>query len=172
MSQDRPSIAWKLVLGARCTLFTLPWLAQLLLADVALSALLPISALFPNLAYDLSSRIAGSVWSGIQTIFTYVNRAHIVVSGSEKMRRMESAIVISNHVEWTDFYMIQELAVKAGMLGRCRWFAKQQLRWVPFLGWGLWAMGMPLVSRKWTSDQREMDRVFHGVLERKWPMCE
>jgi 1-acyl-sn-glycerol-3-phosphate acyltransferase len=41
-----------------------------------------------------------------------------------------------------------------------------------FLGWGLWAMNMPLVSRRWMSDQREIDRVFRRVLERKWPICE
>ena len=68
--------------------------------------------------------------------------------------------------------MIQELAIKTGMLGRCRYFAKSQLRWIPLLGWGLWAMNMPLVTRKWMSDQREMDRVFRGVLERKWPICK
>ena len=67
---------------------------------------------------------------------------------------------------------IQELAIRSGMLGRCRWFAKQQLKWVPFLGWGLWAMGMPLVSRKWMTDQKEMSRVFRGPLERRWPLCE
>ncbi|KAI7296967.1 hypothetical protein KC352_g39 [Hortaea werneckii] len=31
-------------------------------------------------------------------------------------------------------------------------------------------MGMPLVSRRWTQDQREMDRVFDGVLQRRWPI--
>ena len=149
-----------------------PWVTQLFVADILLSALLPVSVLFPNLCYGASSRIAELVWRGIQTIFTRVNGASITVSGVEKLPKAESAIVVSNHVEWTDFYMIQELAIRAGMLGRCRWFAKQQLRWVPFLGWGLWAMSMPLVSRNWMHDQREMDRVFYGVLQRKWPMCK
>lgn len=157
---------------ARCAIFLLPWLAHLLVADVFLSALLPVSALAPTLAYNVSSTIAASVWHGIQLIFTRVNRANIVVSGGEKLPRGESAIVVANHVEWADFYMIQQLAIESGMLGRCRWFAKQQLKWVPFLGWGLWVMGMPLVSRKWTADQREMDRVFHGILTRHWPVCE
>jgi hypothetical protein len=57
------------------------------------------------------------------------------------------------------------------MLGRCRWFAKKEPKWVPFLGWGLWAMGMPLVSRKWMQDKRELRRVFDGVARRKWPIC-
>lgn len=165
-------MATALVGSLRCAAFFVPWLAHLLLADVALSLLLPVSVVAPSLAYNLSSTIAESVWRGIQSIFTRINHAEIIVSGVEKLPRGESAIVVANHVEWTDFYMIQEVALRCGMLGRCRWFAKQQLKWVPFLGWGLWAMGMPLVSRKWMQDQREMDRVFAGVLQRQWPTCE
>ena len=172
MSGERSYPIRTLVLGARCALYIVPWLAHLLVADIALSALLPVSVFFPDLCYNASSHIAASVWRGIQLIFTRVNRASITVSGIEKLPSNESAIVVSNHVQWTDFYLIQELAIRAGMLGRCRWFAKKELKWVPFLGWGLWAMNMPLVSRKWTSDQREIDRVFRGVLERKWPICE
>ena len=160
-----------LALALRGALLVVPWLAQLLLADLLLSALLPLSIFFPDRCHALSSRIAESIWRGVQRIFTQSNGAEIVVSGAETLPQGESAIVVSNHVQWTDFYMIQELAEKAGMLSRCRWFAKQQLKWVPFLGWGLWAMGMPLVSRRWTQDQREMDRVFQGVLQRHWPIC-
>jgi 1-acyl-sn-glycerol-3-phosphate acyltransferase len=165
------SIFWKVFLGFRCAVVTTAWVSHLFFANIALSALLPASALFPDLCYNLSSRIAESVWRGVQTIFTRVNHANIILSGADKLPARESAIVISNHVEWTDFYMIQELAIHTGMLGRCRWFAKQQLKWVPFLGWGLWAMGMPLVSRNWMRDQKEIDRVFRGVVERQWPIC-
>jgi 1-acyl-sn-glycerol-3-phosphate acyltransferase len=90
-----------------------------------------------------------------------------VLSGI-KLPKLESAIVIANHVSWTDFFMIQAVvAVHAGMLSRCRWFAKIHLRAVPFLGWGLWAMGVPLVSKDWTHDKRELDRVFRGIADRK-----
>lgn len=155
----------------RGILFLIPWLAQLLVADALLSMLLPISTVLPTFCYDLSSNVAWSVWRAIQWMFTAYNGAKITVSG-DALPYGETAIVISNHVEWSDFYMIQELAVRAGMLSRCRWFAKQQLKWVPFLGWGLWAMGMPLVTRKWMHDKKEIDRVFKGVIKYHWPMCE
>lgn len=148
-----------------------PWILHLLATDVLLSALLPLSYFFPTLVYNLSSGLASLVWRGIQTIFTRFNRARITVSGTQ-LPKSESAIVLSNHVSWTDFYLIQHLALKSGMLGRCRWFAKEQLKWVPFLGWGLWAMGMPLISRSWDKDQRELDRVFKGPKFFRWPMCE
>ncbi|PHH87859.1 hypothetical protein CDD83_8312 [Cordyceps sp. RAO-2017] len=145
-----------------------PWLLYLFLADVALSLLLPLRPLAPRLVYDASSRIAGSVWAWIQAIFERANGADIVCSG-DALPPGESAVVVANHVAWADFYMIQALAQRAGMLGRCRYFAKRQLRLVPFLGWGLWAMGMPMVSRNWLRDRRELERVFSGLVHDRFP---
>lgn len=165
------SVYSRAFLGARCAVILLPWLIHLLVADIALSTLLPVSIFWPDLCYNVSSHIAESVWRRVQHIFTRTNGAQITVSGLKSVPVRENAIVVSNHIEWADFYLLQELAERSGMLGRCRWFAKRQLKWVPFLGWGLWAMGMPLVSRNWTQDQKEMDRVFDGLLQRRWPMC-
>jgi 1-acyl-sn-glycerol-3-phosphate acyltransferase len=153
----------------RGTTLTFPWIIHLFITDVAISLLLPISFLFPTVSYNLSSSLAFLVWSGIQNIFRF-NGGHITVSGAE-LPRNESAIVVANHVAWTDFYLIQHLAIRAGMLSRQRYFAKQQLRYVPFLGWGLWAMGMPLVSREWVKDKSEMNRVFNGIIKNQWPIC-
>lgn len=154
----------------RALIHLLPWLLHLSLANTLLSLLLPLALLSPTQTYDASSLIAYTVWAHIQHLFTRTNGAHILVTG-DPLPPGESAIVVSNHVDWTDFYLIQELALRAGMLGRCRWFAKKELKWVPFLGWGLWAMGMPLVSRKWMEDRKELDKVFRGVTESKWPIC-
>jgi len=170
-SAENKAAMTTILLTIRMLLVFIPWILQLLLADLALSALLPATAVQPSLTYHLASVIAESIWAGIQHICVDHNDARIVLTG-DALPHGESAIVVSNHVEWCDFYMIQALAQRSGMLGRCRWFAKQQLKWVPFLGWGLWAMGMPLVSRNWTEDKREMDRVFHGVTVQKWPVCK
>lgn len=159
-----------LYLAFRFTLVFLPWLTQLLVADLLLSVLVPAATVYPTLVYNVSSKIAEFIWRGVQRICVEHNHAAITIAG-DGLPKAESAIVIANHVEWSDFYLIQALALRSQMLARCRWFAKQQLKWVPFLGWGLWAMGMPLVSRQWTEDKREMERLFHGVQVEKWPMC-
>lgn len=103
--------------------------------------------------------------------FEVFNGAKITFSG-DALPRGESAVVVANHVGWCDFYMIQALAVKAGMLSRARYFAKIQLRYVPFLGWGLWALDMPMVTRNWLKDKRELDRIFTGIVKRRWPTCK
>jgi 1-acyl-sn-glycerol-3-phosphate acyltransferase len=148
-----------------------PWVVHLFATDIVLSALLPFSFVFPSFIYNVSSELASLVWRGVQTIFTRFNRARITTSG-DQLPKNESAIVVANHVSWADFYLVQHLALKCGMLGRCRWFAKQQLKWVPFLGWGLWAMGMPMISRRWDKDQQELDRVFRGPKSYRWPICQ
>ncbi|KAI1341484.1 1-acyl-sn-glycerol-3-phosphate acyltransferase [Xylariaceae sp. FL0016] len=153
----------------RGVLLVAPWVLWLGVADFGLSLLLPVKIIAPNLTYRLSSWIAYSVWWWVQAIFEKNNGANIRFYG-DRLPRKESAIVVANHVSWADFYMIQAMALRSGMLGQCRWFAKIQLRVVPFLGWGLWAMGMPMVSRKWMRDQRELQRVFSGVVDKKWPM--
>ncbi|KAK7432551.1 hypothetical protein QQZ08_000758 [Neonectria magnoliae] len=147
---------------------TVPWVLYLLLADIALSLLLPLKLISPRLVYNTSSLIAQSVWAWIQAIFTHFNGARISTSG-DLLPPDESAVVVANHVAWADFYLIQALAQRSGMLGRCRYFAKAQLRLVPFLGWGLWAMGMPLVSRNWLKDKTELDHVFSNVVQRAFP---
>lgn len=162
--------AKQIITGARGMLITVPWVFYLFLIDILLSALLPVSWFLPNWTYDASSLLAYTVWVWIQGIFEIVNGADIVVSGAQ-LPKGESAIVIANHVSWTDFYMIQAVAQRSGMLSRCRWFAKIQLKWVPFLGWGLWVMGFPLVSRQWMRDKKELDRVFSGIVDKKWPTC-
>ncbi|KAL5329756.1 hypothetical protein ACEPPN_003273 [Leptodophora sp. 'Broadleaf-Isolate-01'] len=146
----------------------IPWALYLVLMDLVCSILLPFSYFFPDGVYNASSFVAFTNWNWIQCIFEVFNGGVITMSG-DQVPEGESAIVISNHVSWTDFYMIQALAIRAGMLSRCRWFAKIELRWVPLLGWGIWAMGMPMVSRQWTKDKKELDRVFAGITVRKWP---
>ncbi|QPG99253.1 hypothetical protein C2857_001314 [Epichloe festucae Fl1] len=153
---------------SRGILITLPWVLYLLLADILLSLLLPLALFAPRSVYDASSLIALSVWAWIQLIFESFNGARIETSG-DPLPKGESAIVVANHVAWSDFYMIQALAQRSGMLGYCRYFAKSQLKAVPFLGWGLWAMGMPLVSRNWLKDKSELDRVFSGIVDDEFP---
>jgi 1-acyl-sn-glycerol-3-phosphate acyltransferase len=157
-------------MALRGVLIMTPWAVGLVILDLLLSALLPISWFFPDWVYNASSSLAFVLWNWIQVIFEAINGGKITMSG-DTLPAGESAIVIANHVSWTDFYMIQFLAIQSGMLGRCRWFAKIELRLVPLLGWGIWAMGMPMVSRQWTKDKKELDRVFAGIVVRKWPTC-
>jgi 1-acyl-sn-glycerol-3-phosphate acyltransferase len=47
----------------------------------------------------------------------------------------ENAFILCNHQSWTDFYPIHALAQKKEMLSRCRYFAKNTLKYIPILGY-------------------------------------
>ena len=148
-----------------------PFLIGLLIADIIISLTVPLSSLFPLPIYNFNSAIAQFTWSWIQHIF-YTHTPRITYSGDWKLiTELENALVVCNHVSWADFYLIQALAIEKKMLGRCRYFAKASLKWVPLLGWGFVALGMPLVSRNWTSDEREFGRLFGRMKRNRWPMC-
>jgi 1-acyl-sn-glycerol-3-phosphate acyltransferase len=58
--------------------------------------------------------------------------------------RNESAVVISNHQTYADYYLVQALSGPAGMLGRCRYFVKKEVVWqIPFFGWAFWVSPPP-----------------------------
>ncbi|KAK4649335.1 uncharacterized protein QC761_117905 [Podospora bellae-mahoneyi] len=147
----------------RGLLLVTPFLLSTGLANLTLFLLPFAKLLLPSsLIHTLCSLIAGTlVYRFIQHIFTAINSAEITFSGDTPLPN-ESAIVISNHVAWSDFYLVQAAADKANMGGHTRYFAKAGLKW------GLWGMGMPTVTREWTRDKRELERVFRGVKEEGW----
>ncbi|SPN97140.1 probable 1-acyl-sn-glycerol-3-phosphate acyltransferase delta [Cephalotrichum gorgonifer] len=152
----------------RGIIIAVPWFLSLLVADIIFTSLLPLVPVTPDIVYGISSAVVRFEWKWIQAIFEVVNGAEISVSG-DTVPDGESGLVIANHVCWSDFYMIQAVAIRSGMISRLRYFAKVQLLWVPLLGWGFWSLGMPLVSRDWVKDKAEMDRVFSGIVKRRWP---
>ncbi|KAG9242045.1 hypothetical protein BJ878DRAFT_536139 [Calycina marina] len=125
----------------------LPWVLELILMDLIISALLHISYFFPNWNFNACSF----------NIFEVVNGGKITYSG-DILPQGEITVVIAYHVNWADVYMILGLAIKAGMLSRCRWLSKIGLRWVPLLGWGILGTGMPMVTRNWLKEKTELDR--------------
>ena len=156
---------------ARGVFHFVPFLLAFLVVNILVSLTLPLSFVYPTPVYNVNSHIATFLFGYIQAIFN-LHKPRISYSGDFlSIPYYENALVISNHVSWSDFWLIQCLAIKKGMLGRCRYFAKSTLKWVPLLGWGFVAIGMPLVSRNWTKDGAEFKALFEKILRNKWPMC-
>lgn len=155
----------------RALVFLIPWSLHLLLANLLLTFTLIPSVFIPSQIYALNSQIVYTVWKAIQNFFERKRGARISFSG-DPLPLYENALVVSNHVSWSDLYLVQAVAARAGMLGSCRYFAKAQLKWVPLLGWGLVAVGMPMVTRNWASDRREFEALFQGIKNGGWPICK
>lgn len=78
-------------------------------------------------------------------IFELTNNIDWQINWPDDLSKKESYLVISNHMSWVDIiFVMQLLAAKAPAP---RFFLKQQLIWVPFIGIGAWALDMPFMRR-------------------------
>lgn len=63
----------------------------------------------------------------------------IAVSTNHTKRCVSSLTQGQNHQGFSDFYLSQHVARKAGMLGSCRYFVKKEIVWqIPLFGWAFW----------------------------------
>lgn len=67
------------------------------------------------------------------------------VSGLEGLQRQGSYLMISNHQSWVDILALQ--LVFNRRIPFLKFFIKDVLKWVPFLGLAWWAMDMPFMKR-------------------------
>lgn len=81
------------------------------------------------------------------------------VRGVESLSTREWYLVVSNHRSWVDILILQ--AVFRGHIPFLKFFIKQRLVWVPFLGLAWWAMDMPFMKR-YTRAQIERDPSLRG----------
>jgi 1-acyl-sn-glycerol-3-phosphate acyltransferase len=78
-------------------------------------------------------------------IFGLTNALRIDARGLAGLQRDGWYLVVSNHRSWVDILVLQ--AVFARRIPFLKFFLKQQLIWVPFLGLAWWALDFPFMRR-------------------------
>ncbi|CAG8564404.1 5607_t:CDS:2, partial [Paraglomus occultum] len=119
--------------------------------------------------WNINTRGAFSLWWVMQYIFERRHKGKISYSGDE-LSSGDSAIVISNHRSFSDFYMLHSIAVRRNMLPHLKYFAKDSLKFIPFFGWGMWLMGMLFVTRNWTQDEAKIEKMFKTIKRYEAPV--
>ncbi|KAJ1551000.1 hypothetical protein HK096_003742 [Nowakowskiella sp. JEL0078] len=116
----------------------------------------------------LNGSMAYIVWYWMNLVFEYLDSAKISFSG-DILPYGENAIVICNHMTWTDY------------------FAKDSLKFVPGIGWGEWCismknmkkiehflgmymMGMIFIKRNWNNDKKNIDKTFNNIKSTRLPV--
>jgi 1-acyl-sn-glycerol-3-phosphate acyltransferase len=88
----------------------------------------------------------GEAWIAVNTFFLRVTQPTVYdVRGLEGLRRDVSYLVVSNHQSWVDIPVLQGVFLRR--LPFLRFFLKQQLIRVPFLGAAWWALDFPFMKR-------------------------
>ena len=70
---------------------------------------------------------------------------HWEIRGMEQLDRRQWYLMISNHQSWVDILALQTVFNRR--IPFLKFFIKQQLIWVPFLGIAWWALDMPFMKR-------------------------
>lgn len=85
-------------------------------------------------------------WCGINNSYIdKVQKLHWEITGVNTLHSKKWYLVISNHQSWLDIVILQRLF--NGKIPVLKFFVKDQLKWIPFLGFSWWAMGCPFMKR-------------------------
>ncbi|BCN25506.1 acyltransferase [Vibrio alfacsensis] len=86
------------------------------------------------------------VWATINAgILSLSNRIEWDVQGGEHLKKDGWYLLISNHLSWTDIVVL--CCVFKDRIPMPKFFLKQQLLYVPFIGLACWALDMPFMRR-------------------------
>jgi len=78
-------------------------------------------------------------------ILALSNRVEWDVQGIENLKKDGWYLLISNHLSWTDIVVL--CCVFKDRIPMPKFFLKQQLLYVPFIGMACWALDMPFMRR-------------------------
>ena len=122
---------------------TLFWVPMVLTLAV-LKLIVPLKPWRTFMTYLLDACAVGwiSVNNFNQRLFS---RTTLEVSGLEGLARNDWYLVIANHQSWVDILLLQRVFNRE--VPFLKFFLKQQLIWVPFLGLAWWALDFPFMRR-------------------------
>lgn len=94
-----------------------------------------------------------SLIDSIATFWSDINNAYInlnknlkwEISGVDELNPKSWYLVMANHQSWLDIVVLQYVFTRK--IPILKFFIKDQLKWVPFLGFAWWAMGCPFMKR-------------------------
>ncbi|SNY49407.1 1-acyl-sn-glycerol-3-phosphate acyltransferase [Arsukibacterium tuosuense] len=85
-------------------------------------------------------------WTIVNTgLINLFNDVDWQISGEQTLDRESWYLLIANHKSWLDIPVVSGFAHK--LIPEPKFFLKDQLKWIPFLGTGCWALDMPYMKR-------------------------
>ncbi len=133
----------------------LPCSFSLFALNLALWGLLvtPLGILKLLLPFKTAHRLTALAGKGCYRGWTLGNTALInlfnnvdwQVSGAQTLDQHSWYLLISNHKSWLDIPIVSTVA--HSRIPEPKFFLKDELKWMPFLGTGCWALDMPFMKR-------------------------
>lgn len=106
--------------------------------------------LIPNLRWKVwCTRMVDKIvvlWCGCNNLYiSLTQKIQWQISGLENLKPNDWYLLVANHQSWLDIVILQRLFNRK--IPSIKFFIKDQLKWVPLLGFSWWAMGCPFMKR-------------------------
>jgi 1-acyl-sn-glycerol-3-phosphate acyltransferase len=113
----------------------------------------PLGIIKLLLPFKTAHRVTGFAGKGCYRGWTRVNTALInlfnnadwQINGAQQLDKARWYLLISNHKSWLDIPVVS--TVTHSRIPEPKFFLKDELKWLPFLGTGCWALDMPFMKR-------------------------
>ncbi|HSG52671.1 MAG TPA: acyltransferase [Rheinheimera sp.] len=133
----------------------LPFSFSLFALNLALWGILvtPLGIIKLILPFKAVHRLTGFAGKGCYRGWTIGNTALInlfnkvdwQITGAQELEQQSWYLLISNHRSWLDIPVVSTVAHRR--IPEPKFFLKDELKWLPFLGTGCWALDMPFMKR-------------------------
>jgi len=144
-------------------------LSAALIVNVLQLLSLPIMA-FSSAAYRQINRVVCGTWGNwCHLAAERLHGVRFLFSGDE-LPVGENAIAIINHQTMADAVALLAVARHRQAIGNLKWIAKDMIKYVPGIGWGVYLLGCIMVKRDWAEDRDNLHRVFGNVLKHRVPL--
>ncbi len=160
------SIVWSYIWGPTNLLLTFAPLLILNLCQMLGLLLYPFSK---NTYRKFQRAMAFAIWGWWGFAVQRICGLEVVLSGDVIFEK-ENAIVICNHQEMADIVVILCFAFNLGTVDRITWMAKNVIRYVPGLGWGLAFLDTVFLKRNWARDEAGIRATFSKIIENQIPI--
>ncbi len=97
------------------------------------------------LALSLARLGEGYVAGNELILRTFLPSTRLDIEGNDGLMRDGHYLIISNHISWVDIFVL--FRTFHGRVALLRFFLKQELIWMPFLGLAAWALDFPFMKR-------------------------
>ncbi|KHA59914.1 acyltransferase [Vibrio variabilis] len=118
---------------------------SLIICIIAVFKIVLPTALLKAKATEMANKTMW-LWASINAvILAMFNRVEWDIEGGEELKKHGWYLLISNHLSWTDIVVL--CCVFKDRIPMPKFFLKQQLMYVPFIGMACWALDMPFMRR-------------------------
>lgn len=151
--------------------FSILIFVPLLFVNLLQAAVFVVAPLFPAFGDRASYFFADSYWSFVVWVMEKVQKIALDISYEPgPFPKGEKVVMTANHQSHVDSILLLAFAKRHGALGALKFFVKDELKYVPGPGWGMYFLGCVFLKRNWQDDAKGLLPTFERYKRSAYPV--